>query len=205
MIEDRHDRNRQWRRRGGHYAWNWARMHHHHVSISGERAGARSVASRQHVFGSPRCNDDLRQLPSGHSDNASQRSKVSYLCRHCQPTDNHRAIFETVPAFQPQPNAKIHTLTRRYRRCRRLYPQHQAEIAFTFAVALRMRKAEVTAGLRHFRSARENGHGPSRSSYLKKGHNRTSRAQVRKPALDLEAARRRVALIRASPRAEGLP
>ena len=117
-------------------------MHYRRVSISGERAGARSVAGRQHVFGSPRCNDDLRQLPSGHSDNASQRSKVSELCRHCQPTDNHGAFFETVPAFQPQPNAKVHTLTRRYRRCRRLYPQHQAEIAFTFAVALRMRMAK---------------------------------------------------------------
>src|SRR4029079_4718987 len=91
---------------------------------------------------STRCNDDLRQLPSGQSDNASQRSKVSELCRHCQPTDNYGAFFETVPAFQPQPNAKVHTLTRRYRRCRRLYPQHQAEIAFTFAVALRMRMAK---------------------------------------------------------------
>ena len=117
-------------------------MHYRRVSISGERAGARSVAGRQYVFGSPRCNDDLRQLPSGHSDNASQRSKVSELCRHCQPTDNHGAFFETVPAFQPQPNAKVHTLTRQYRRCRRLYPQHQAEIAFTFAVALRMRMAK---------------------------------------------------------------
>ena len=117
-------------------------MHYRRVSISGERAGARSVAGRQYVFGSPRCNDDLRQLPSGHSDNASQRSKVSELCRHCQPTDNHGAFFETVPAFQPQPNAEVHTLTRRYRRCRRLYPQHQAEIAFTFAVALRMRMAK---------------------------------------------------------------
>jgi len=76
-------------------------MHYRRVSISGERAGARSVAGRQYVFGSPRCNDDLRQLPSGHSDNASQRSKVSELCRHCQPTDNHGAFFETVPAFQP--------------------------------------------------------------------------------------------------------
>jgi hypothetical protein len=141
-------------------------MHPRHASISGERAGARSVASRQYVFGSPRCHDDLRQLPSGHSDNGSQRSKVSYLCRHCQPTDNHRAFFETVPAFQPQPNAKIHTLTRRYRRCRRLYPQYQAEIAFAFAVAL-MRMAEVAAGLGHFRSAHENGHQPSCSSRLK--------------------------------------
>ena len=127
---------------GGQYAWNWACMHYRRVSISGERAGARSVAGRQYVFGSPRCNDDLRQLPSGQSDNASQRSKVSELCRHCQPTDNHGAFFETVPAFQPQPNAEVHTLTRRYRRCRRLYPQHQAEIAFTFAVALRMRMAK---------------------------------------------------------------
>ena len=131
-------------------------MHYRRVSISGERAGARSVAGRQYVFGSPRCNDDLRQLPSGHSDNASQRSKVSELCRHCQPTDNHGAFFETVPAFQPQPNAKVHTLTRRYRRCRRLYSQHQAEIAFTFAVALRMRMAKsgIYRGLRSARSAR---------------------------------------------------
>jgi hypothetical protein len=125
---------------GGHYSWNWGSVHHRNVSISGERAGARSVASRQHVFGSPRCNDDLRQLPSDRPGNASQRSKVSKLCRHCQPTDNHCPFFETVPSLQPQPNAKIRTVTRRYRRRRRLYPQHQAEIAINAAARPLMRR-----------------------------------------------------------------